>query len=137
MYSKAKEFKAVTEALKQRITAKRRKTQILQGSNDYTNWYKIIQNKLFRCNQKPLYEEHGGKRRETSDLPQEHDARKFWSELWDKPVQYKEDVEWLVKVKKELEVVKLQNNVQITDEDVIKQVCKIANWKSRILVKKI
>ena len=48
----------------------------------------------------------------------------------DKLVQYKEDAEWLVKVEKELEVVKIQNNVVITKEDVIKQVRKIPNWKS-------
>ena len=45
----------------------------------------------------------------------------------DEPVQYKEDVEWLVKVEKELEVVKIQNNVVTTKEDVIKQVYKMPN----------
>ena len=54
------------------------------------------QNKLFRW----LYEELGGKRRETSDPPQADNARRFWSEMWDKSVQYKEDAEWLVKVEK-------------------------------------
>ena len=48
----------------------------------------------------------------------------------DEPVQYKEDAEWLVKDEKELEVVKIQNNVVITKEDVIKQVYKMPNWKS-------
>ena len=48
----------------------------------------------------------------------------------DEPVQYKEDVEWLVKVEKELEVVKIQDNVVTTKEDVIKQVYKMPNWKS-------
>ena len=33
------------------------------------------QNKLFHSNQKALYEELGGKRRGTSDLPQTGDAR--------------------------------------------------------------
>ena len=36
----------------------------------------------------------------------------------------------MVKIEKELEVVKIQNNVAITKEDVIKQVCKMPNWKS-------
>ena len=45
----------------------------------------------------------------------------------DEPVQYKEDAEWLVKDEKELEVVKIQNNVVITKEDVIKQVYKMPN----------
>ena len=87
------------------------------------------QNKPFRCNQKALSEELKRKRRETSGLPQTDDTRKFWIELWDKPVQYKEDAEWLSKVQKELEVVNIQNNVVLTKEDVIKQVRKMSNWK--------
>ena len=79
------------------------------------------QNKLFRCNQKTaLYEELGGKRKETSDPPQADDVRKFWRELWDKPVKYKEDAEWLVKVEKELEVTKIQNIVVTTKEEAIR-----------------
>ena len=79
------------------------------------------QNKLFRCNQKTaLYEELGGERKETSDPPQADNARKFQRELWDKPVKYKEDAEWLVKVEKELEVTKIQNIVVITKEEVIR-----------------
>ena len=50
----------------------------------------------------------------TSDPTQANNARKFWSEIWEKPAQYKEDTEWLVKVEKELQVVKIQNNVVIT-----------------------
>ena len=53
------------------------------------------------------------------------DARKCCSEIWDKPVQYKEDAEWLFKVKKELEVVKIQNKVVITKGNVIKHVLKM------------
>ena len=74
------------------------------------------QTKLFCCNQKALSDELGGKRRETSDPPQASTARTFWSEIWDKSVQYKEDVKWLVKVEKELEVVKIQNNVVVTKD---------------------
>ena len=59
------------------------------------------------------------KRRETSDPPLTDDARNFWSEICDKPVQYKEDAEWVVKFEKELEFVKIQNKVVITKEDVI------------------
>ena len=66
------------------------------------------QNKLFHCNQKTLYEEPGGKRRETNDPPQVDNPRKFWSKIWDKPVHYKEYAEWLVKGEKELEVVRFK-----------------------------
>ena len=84
----------------------------------------------FRCNQKALYEKLSGKCWETSDPPQVNDARKFWSELWDKPVHYMEEAECLVKVGKELEVVKIQNNIVITKEDVMKQIHKMPNWES-------
>ena len=69
----------------------------------------------------------GGTHREISDPLQTDDARKFWSEILDKTVPYKEIAEQLVKIEKELEVVKIQNNVVITKEDVIKQVCKMPN----------
>ena len=46
---------------------------------------------------------------ETSDPPLADDARAFWSETWNKTVQLKKDAEWLLKVEKELEVVKIQN----------------------------
>ena len=39
-----------------------------------------------------------------------------------------EDAEWLVIVAKEMEVLKIQNNVVITKKDVIKQVFKIHRW---------
>ena len=81
------------------------------------------QNKLFRCNQKTSYDEFDDKHRKTTDPPQTDDARKLWNEIWDTPVQYKEDAEWLVKVEKELEVVKIQNNVVITKDDIIGQFC--------------
>ena len=71
-----------------------------------------------------------GKRRETSDPSQTGDASKFLFELWDKPIQYKEDAEWLVKFEKKPEVVKIQSDIVITKEDVIKQVCKMPNCKS-------
>ena len=122
---KGKGFKTVTEELKQRIRIKAEKLKRYKA-----RMTQYRQNKLFPCDQKTLYEELGGKRRETSDPPQADDVRKFWSEVWDKLVQYKEDGEWLVKVEKELEVVKIQNKVVIAKEDVIKQVRKMPNWKS-------
>ena len=111
--------------MKQRIAAKAGK---LKRYKARVTQYR--QNKLFFCNQKALYEDLDGKGRETSDPPLADDAKKFWSEIRDKPAQYREDAEWLVKVEKELEVVKIPNNVVITKEDVIKPVLKMPNWKS-------
>ena len=85
------------------------------------------QNKLFRCNKKALNEEVDDIHRETSDTPQAKKFRKFQREIWDEPVQYKKNAEWWVKFGKELEIVKIQNNVVITKEGVIKQVRKMPN----------
>ena len=74
--------------MKQRTTAKARKLKRYQAR---VTQYR--ENKLFRCNKKVLYENLGGKRRETSDPLQADNARKFWSEILDKLIQYKEDAE--------------------------------------------
>ena len=39
------------------------------------------QNKLFRCNQKILYQELGGKKRSTQVPPNAGEAGEFWSKL--------------------------------------------------------
>ena len=58
-------------------------------------------------------------------IPHRQDsATKFESEIH---VHYKVNAKWLLKVEKELEMVKIQNNVVITKEDVVKQVCKTPN----------
>ena len=51
-------------------------------------------------------------------------AAKFESKI---PVHYKENAKWLFKVETELEVVKTQNNVVITKEDVLKCLFKMPN----------
>ena len=99
----------VTKELKQRIVAKTGKLKCYKAR---VTQYR--QKKLFRWNQKSLYEELGVNCREASDPTQAENVRKLWNEIWDKPAQYKEDTEWLVKVEKELQVVKIQNNVLIT-----------------------
>ena len=97
-------FKVVIEELKQRISAKSEK---LRRYHARGNQYR--KNKLSRCNQKAL-----------------HEVKDFWSELWDSHVPHKEDADWLKKVELELENVDIQDNVEITKEDVTKQLRKMA-----------
>ena len=81
----------VTEQLKQRITAK---TGKLKRYKARVTQYR--QKKMFRSNQEALYEELGVNCREGSDPTSADNARKVWSEIWDKRGQYKEDTEgWL------------------------------------------
>ena len=49
--------------------------------------------------------------------------------MWDSPVPYKEDADWLKEVDLELENVNIQENVEITKEDVTMQLRKMPNWK--------
>ena len=88
------------------------------------------QNKLFQCNQKALYQQLGGKERSTQIPSNPEEAKKFWSKLWDNPVPYKEDAVWLKEVELELENVNIQENVEITKEDVTMQLRKMPNWKA-------
>ena len=47
--------------------------------------------------------------------------------MWDNLVPYKEDAEWLKEVELELENVNIQENVEITKEDVTMQLRKMPN----------
>ena len=56
--------------------------------------------------------------------------RKFWSILWDNPVPYKKDAEWLKEFEQELENVNIQDKVDTTKEDVTMQLKNMANSKA-------
>ena len=49
--------------------------------------------------------------------------------MWDSPVLYKEDADWLKEADLELENVNIQENVEITKKDVTMQLRKMPNWK--------
>ena len=56
------------------------------------------QNKLFRYNQKALYQELGGKERSAQVPLNAEDAKEFLSKLWDNRAPHKEGAEWLKEV---------------------------------------
>ena len=76
------------------------------------------QNKLFRRNQKALYQELGGKERSTRVPLNAKEVKKYWSKLWHNPVPYTEDAEWLKEVELELENVNIQENVEMSKANV-------------------
>ena len=122
---KAKCFKVVVEELKQRISAKSEKLRCYCArDNQYRN------NKLSRCNQKALYQEFGGKVTPAQVPSNAEEAKEFWSILWDNPVPYKDDAEWLKEVELELENVNVQDKVETTKEDVTMQLRNMPNWKA-------
>ena len=122
---KAKGLKVVIEKLKQRISAKSEKLRFYRARDN-----QYMQNKLFRCNLKALYQELDGKVTPAQVPSNAEEAKEFWSILWDNPVPYKEDAEWLKEVELELENVNIQEKVETTKEDVTMQLRNMSNWKA-------
>ena len=106
---KAKGFKVVIEELRQRISAKSEKLRFYRAQG---NQYR--QNKLFRCNQKALCPELGGKVRPAQVQSNAEEAQELWNILWNNPVPYKEDAEWLKEVELQLEKVNNHEKVETT-----------------------
>ena len=69
---KAKGFTVVNEELKQRVSAKSQKLRCYRKRG---NQYR--QNNFFRCNQKALYQELGGKERSIQVPPNAEETTKF------------------------------------------------------------
>ena len=50
-------------------------------------------------------------------MPDAEESIKFWSKLWDNPVDHNRNSEWIMTVEKEFESVTQQGNINITKED--------------------
>ena len=87
------------------------------------------QNRLFESNQKKLFDELDGVEKETV-VPDAEERTRFWSDIWDKPVKHKENLEWLRNVEEELTGLGVQYNIDIEETKLKKQVRKMSNWKS-------
>ena len=114
----------VHEEVQQRLVAIRAK---LGRYDNRTEQYR--QNRLFESNQKILFDELDGVERETV-VPDAEESTHFWSDIWDKPVKYKENPEWLRDVEEELTGLGVQDNIHIEVTKLKKQVRKMPNWKS-------
>jgi len=53
------------------------------------------QNQLFKTNKRQLCQELGGLEKAKLAVPHAAESRKFWSDLWDQPVQHNSNAEWL------------------------------------------
>ena len=87
------------------------------------------QNQLFKTNQRQLYEELVGKA--TTDqqvLPNSKESKKFWSELWDKPVMHNDKTGWLEDLR--AKDVEQQQEFEITPEKIAQQLKGMPNWKA-------
>ena len=66
--------------------------------------------------------------RQEQVMPDAEESIKFWSELWDNPVDHDKNAEWIMTVEKELECVTQQSKINITKDDVFMHLRKIPNW---------
>ena len=77
-----------------------------------------------------MYQKLVGKERSTQVSLNAEETKEFWSKLLDSPVPYREDAEWLKEVELEVENDNIQENVEITKEDVTMELRKMLNWKA-------
>ena len=77
-----------------------------------------------------MHQELGGKVTPAQVPSNAEEAKEFWSILWDNPVSYKQDVEWLKEVELELENVNIQDKVETTKQDVTMHLRNMPNRKA-------
>ena len=63
-------------------------------------------------------------------MPHAEESIKFWSELWNNPIDHNRNTEWIMTVEKELECVTQQGNINTTKENVSIRLRKTPNWKA-------
>jgi len=88
------------------------------------------QNQLFKTDQKQLYQKRGGQEKAKQAVPDATESRKFWSDLWDQPVQHNGNAEWLSQQRTQAKSVPPQPNICITRDAVEQQLKGMANWKA-------
>ena len=115
----------VLEELKQRVTAQAAK---LKRYDNRITQFK--QNRMFESNRKRLFEEIEGVQRDYTISPDKQESIDFWNGVWGQSVNYNQDAEWLTKIEHDLSELPQQEDIQITDSTVRKQLSQMANWKS-------
>ena len=111
------------EELKQRILAKASK---LSGYKQRIQQYTI--NRLFKVDQKKVYNEFNGKTCCNGDIPNAEESRTFWSGIWSVEKKNNKKAKWLSGLKEE--IVKLeQQSVKVNEGKVKKQCRQMLNWK--------
>ena len=88
------------------------------------------QNQQFRNNQKLFYEALDGKKREGAEQPDPIEATTFWRKIWSEEVSHNERASWLEEVEQEFSTIEVQEDINITIEDIRTGVSKMANWKA-------
>ena len=88
------------------------------------------QNQQFRNNEKLFYEALNGKKREGAEQPDPIEATTFWRKMWSEEASHNERTSWLEEVEQEFSTIEVQEDINITIEDIKAGVSKMANWKA-------
>ena len=88
------------------------------------------QNQLFRTNQKRFYETLDGERKKEAEQPDPVEATTFWRKIWSEEANHNEQASWLEEVEQEFSTTDMQEDINITLEDVRNGIRKMANWKA-------
>ena len=85
------------------------------------------QNQQFRNN---FYEALDGKKREGAEQSDPIEATIFWRKIWSEEVSHNERASWLEEVEQEFSTIDVQEDINITIEDIRPGMSKMANWKA-------
>ena len=69
------------------------------------------------------------KKREGTEQPDPSEATTFWGKIWSEEISHNERVSWLEEVEQEFSTIKVQEDINITVEDIRIGVSKMAYWK--------
>ena len=75
-----------------------------------------------------------GKKREGAEQPDPIEATTFWRKIWSEEVSHNERASWLEEVEQEFSTIEVQEDINITIEDIRTGVSKMANWKAAALI---
>jgi len=82
---------------------------------------------LLKTDQKQFFRELGGQEKAKQAVPDAIESRKFWSDLWDQPVQYSSNAEWLSQQRTQAKSIPQQPNIRKTRDTVEQQLKGMAN----------
>lgn len=117
---KRKRLSVVLEELKQRVLAKSKKIRRYESRIE-----QYRQNRMFQSNQKRLFEQLENVDTDDTVIPDAEESKTFWANIWDNPIDYNSNADWLKELESEVNEVEKQNDIEITPAMVTKQLRKI------------
>ena len=120
---KKKGIETIIEELQQSIVA------LAARMERYTNRVKQYrQNKLFKTNQRRLYQELNGENISETFASDVEQSMEFWSGIWGDTVIHNASAEWLKDVQNEMSGVGKQRNIVLSTDKFKLHLRKVPNW---------